>query len=545
VNDNFALRIQQLWQQSCESYRKRILIIQKTVTALQQGKLTTEQQHQAEREAHTLIGSLGSFGLSKATDISRQIQEILQQEKLLEIIKAEELELLVQQLQQCIEVDGLTASSLATSVYSRLLIIDNDIVFANQIATEAITKELKAQIAIDSEQAQKILADGGVDIILLNLDFQKNIAIGLKFLANIRSLYSDITIVIITQDDAFTTRLEVARLGIRYFLQKPIATAQILASLTQVLQKKHHSLYRLLVIDDDPGILQIVEKILSPYGYQITLLDQPLKFWETLESTNPDLLILDVELFTGEKINNTQQFTLNGFDLCQVIRSDLRWNRLPILFLSAHTDVETIQNSFAVGASDFLNKPIVAKELQTRVRTRLEQQQIWKLTEVDELTGVSLRSKALQDLTILLQKAQRQQQPLSLAMMDLDSFKSINDKYGHQVGDRVLSYLGQLLNQSFHRDDVVGRWGGEEFVVGMYGLSGQVSRERLMQVLQKLQQHSFTTSEGVSFHVTFSGGIAQFPNDGQDVQTLFQVADVALYKAKQQGRNQVLLSRSA
>jgi diguanylate cyclase (GGDEF)-like protein len=488
---------------------------------------------------------LGSFGLSKAADISRQIPKILQQEKLLEIIKAEELELLVQQLQQCIEVDGLTASSLATSVYSRLLIIDNDIVFANQIATEAITKELKAQIAIDSEQAQKILADGGVDIILLNLDFQKNIAIGLKFLANLRSLYSDITIVIITQDDAFTTRLEVARLGIRYFLQKPIATAQILASLTQVLQKKHHSLYRLLVIDDDPGILQIVEKILSPYGYQITLLDQPLKFWETLESTNPDLLILDVELFTGEQINNTQQFTLNGFDLCQVIRSDLRWNRLPILFLSAHTDVETIQNSFAVGASDFLNKPIVAKELQTRVRTRLEQQQIWKLTEVDELTGVSLRSKALQDLTILLQKAQRQQQPLSLAMMDLDSFKSINDKYGHQVGDRVLSYLGQLLNQSFHRDDVVGRWGGEEFVVGMYGLSGQVSRERLMQVLQKLQQHSFTTTERVSFHVTFSGGIAQFPNDGQDVQTLFQVADVALYKAKQQGRNQVLLSRSA
>ncbi|MCC5632570.1 response regulator [Nostoc sphaeroides CHAB 2801] len=145
------------------------------------------------------------------------------------------------------------------------------------------------------------------------------------------------------------------------------------------------TIYRLLLVDDDPGILQLVAQILSPYGYQITLLDQPDKFWETLEETNPDLLILDVELFTTHQAKNIKQVPLSGFDLCQVIRSDLRWNRLPILFLSAHTDVETIQHSFAVGANDFLNKPIVATELQTRVRTRLEQQQIWKFTETEAL----------------------------------------------------------------------------------------------------------------------------------------------------------------
>lgn len=189
-----------------------------------------------------------------------------------------------------------------------------------------------------------------------------------------------------------------------------------------------------------------------------------------------------------------------------------------------------------------MNKPIVATELQTRVRTRLEQQQIWKFTETDPLTGVNLRRKALEDLTRLLQQAQRQQQLLSLAVLDLDFFKSINDKYGHLAGDGVLSYLGQLLKQSFHLEDVVGRWGGEEFVVGIYGMTGQASRERLTQVLQTLQQHLFFISEEISFQVTFSAGIAQFPNDGKDVQTLFQTADATLYQAKQQGRNLVLLA---
>lgn len=538
-DENISPELQKLWQQSRHSYQERLLIIQKTITALQQGKLTTEQQHEAAREAHTLYGSLGSFGLDKAAEIALQIQQILQNAQAFITINIPELKLLVTQLQQYLNIETSTISSGNQLINSRLLIIDNDVILANQIATEAFNWGLMTQIASNNEQAHTMLTDAAVDLILLDLNYQNNVKLGLDFLAELRQHYSDIPVVIITQEDSFHTRLEVARLGIKCFLQKPISSSQVLVSLTQVLKQQQLFSYRLLVVDDDPVILKLVNQLLSPYGYEIILLDQPWKFWETLEQTNPDLLILDVELFT---IDNNNKLPLNGFDLCQVIRNDLRWNRLPILFLSAHTDQETIQHSFAVGANDFLTKPIVATELQTRVQRRLEQQHIWKLTEIDTLTGVSIRRKALQDLTRLLQQAQRQQQSLSLALLDLDFFKSINDRYGHPVGDRVLNYLGQLLNQSFRLEDVVGRWGGEEFVVGMYGVTGQVTRERLIQVLQKLQQHSFTTVEGSVFQVTFSAGIAQFPHDGQDLQTLFQVADVTLYQAKQQGRNLVLLT---
>jgi diguanylate cyclase (GGDEF)-like protein len=171
------------------------------------------------------------------------------------------------------------------------------------------------------------------------------------------------------------------------------------------------------------------------------------------------------------------------------------------------------------------------------VRTRLEQRQLWKVAEIDALTGLSLRRKVLQDLTRLLQLAQRQQQHFSLAVLDLDKFKFVNDQYGHEIGDRVLNYFGKLLNQSFRQEDVVGRWGGEEFVVGMYGTSREDGMRRLTQVLQQFSQYSFTALDETKFQVTFSGGIVQAPDDGQDLQTLYQKADVALYQAKAQGRN--------
>jgi diguanylate cyclase (GGDEF)-like protein len=223
-----------------------------------------------------------------------------------------------------------------------------------------------------------------------------------------------------------------------------------------------------------------------------------------------------------------------------VIRSDPRWSRLPIIFLSAHTDIETIQSSFDAGADDFLGKPIVVTELLNRIRIRLEQRKLWSMSEIDELTGLSLRRKALQDLNRLFHLAKRQGQSLSLAILDLDKFKRINDDYGHETGDRVLRYLGQLLSQAFRQEDVVARWGGEEFLVGMYGITKQQGIQRLEKISQTFSQNQFVGKDENIFQMTFSGGVAQLSEDGNDLKTLYDSADHALYQAKEQGRNQIL-----
>ena len=549
-----SLDLWEIWQECRQSYVDRLTIIEQAITALKTGTLTQEFQHQAEREAHTLIGSLGSFGLSEASRISRQIQQIFKQESVLGNSEIKKLSHLAERLRLKLFED-YTAEKKAEVSENKLtlqsndkyflLIVDDDLVLAQHLASEAISWGIVAEVAITLQQAKNSILKQKPDAVLLDLSFAEMGENGLEFLAELHSSYPEISVVVFTARDQLSDRVQAARLGSKGFLQKPIAPSQVLAAISQTLQKSQQTISKILIVDDDPQILKLLQKFLEPEGYDLILLDKAQNFWDVLERTVPDLLILDVELYgctTGNEI--FPQAELSGFDLCQIIRNDPQWYNLPILFLSAHTDSETVLQGFEAGADDFLHKPIVPTNLLTRVKKRLEQGKIRRQTELDSLTGVSNRGKSMQDITRLLRLAVRQQQPFSLAILDLDQFKLINDRYGHEIGDRVLNYFGQLLNQSFRMEDVVGRWGGEEFVVGMYGISKQNGVKRLDKMLNTFREIKFTDRNGNEFQVTFSAGIAQFIKDGEDLQTLYRAADQTLYKAKTQGRNRVLATET-
>jgi PleD family two-component response regulator len=124
---------------------------------------------------------------------------------------------------------------------------------------------------------------------------------------------------------------------------------------------------RILVVDDDLALLEALQTILHPWGFELTLLNHPQQFWGTLEQVQPDLVILDVEMPE-----------VSGIELCQVVRHDEQWGDLPILFLSAHTDDATLHKIFTVGADDYVSKPVRAVELVSRVLRRLEQARLLK-----------------------------------------------------------------------------------------------------------------------------------------------------------------------
>jgi diguanylate cyclase (GGDEF)-like protein len=125
-------------------------------------------------------------------------------------------------------------------------------------------------------------------------------------------------------------------------------------------------------------------------------------------------------------------------------------------------------------------------------------------------------------------------------VLDLDHFKQINDRYGHAAGDAVLCRLSSLLVREFRATDVVARWGGEEFVLGLYGLSCHHGVRRLTEFLEALRHEEFTGADGTRFQVTFSAGVAAYPANGADLQTLYRAADHTLYQAKATGRARVL-----
>ncbi|HEY9666008.1 MAG TPA: response regulator, partial [Coleofasciculaceae cyanobacterium] len=230
------------------------------------------------------------------------------------------------------------------------------------------------EIATDLSSAREAIARIQPDIVLLDLCFPGGVENGLDLLAELSTVQPSVPVIVFTAHESFAQRVTVARLGGRGFLQKPVSPKHIMEAIAQVLQQSNTSEAKLLIVDDDPQLLDFLCTLLAPWGFKLTLLDNPQQFWDTLEQTSPDLLILDVEMPE-----------LSGVDLCQVVRNDPRWSDLPVLFLSVFTDAQTVQRVFTAGADDYVSKPIVGPELVARVLNRLERVQI--LRKLRKLMG--------------------------------------------------------------------------------------------------------------------------------------------------------------
>ncbi|MCC5636618.1 response regulator [Nostoc sp. CHAB 5844] len=538
IEQRITSQLAGVWQRYQDKYSDRITIIQQAVQSLQENTLTEDLRQQAQQQAHTLAGSLGSFGFDNATRLCQNIEAILKSAEKLGQAQAEQIQTQLLELQKILEQNPtlIPEQSAVQPTYLnqkyQLLIVDDDVQLAQQIAAEATILGIATVVAESISAARLEIARSRPDVVLLDLCFPQSAENGFELLAELTALHPPVPVLVFTSQNSFAERVKVARMGSKGFIQKPVFPSEIMEAIATVLQQSATSSAKLLIVDDDPQILDILRTMLEPWGFTVTLLEDPQQFWDILEQFIPDMLILDLEMPN-----------LSGIDLCQVVRNDPHWSNLPVLFLSAHRDTQIVQRVFAAGADDYVTKPIVQPELLARVLCRLERSQIIrKFSEIDALTGITNRRKSVQEITRLLHLAERQSQPFYLAILDLDRFKHINDQYGHDAGDQVLSQLGKLLKQSFRQEDVVARWGGEEFVIGLYAITQQQVVKRLNHLLDTLRCLEFTTNNQETFTVTISGGVAAFPNNGRDVQTLYRAADAALYQAKAAGRDRIFLS---
>ncbi len=375
----------------------RLGVFHTAIVQLQSGHLTAEVQTAARAEAHRMIGTLGSLDQMAGSAIARQIEQLLLHPTVPEAETAQQLADLLQSLQLAIanddRGDGLTGKegngeaeempALSTAQpptpksplpLPRLLVIDDDAILTEQLQLEAGNWGMQVEIAADPTVARRAIADCKPDVILLDLTFQDTAEDGLALLAELTERGLNIPVLVFSARNDLRDRIEVARLGGQRFLHKPIAPRQVFQAINQVIKVCYTSTARVLIVDDDPVVLAQLTALLEPWAFQITTLTDPTQFWNVLEQAMPDLLILDVEM---------PEF--NGIELCQVVRNDPRWEQMPILFLSAHTDATTIQQVFVAGADDFVVKPIVGPELIARILNRLERvQMLRKLLETSK-----------------------------------------------------------------------------------------------------------------------------------------------------------------
>ncbi|MBD2577009.1 response regulator [Oscillatoria sp. FACHB-1406] len=396
--------IQQVWDTFKQTLESHIVLFDRAIAQISTGNLDLGLRTSARMEAHRLIGSLGSFGFPKGSEVARQIEQLLSLESLGEN-EARQLEELVVRLKQAVEdKPSTTATNPPLKMRSgRLLVVDDDVVLAEEVKREAIVWGFQVEVATDPTAARKSIARHPPDAIVLDLTFPHTTENGLTLLAELAQRDPRIPVLVLTARNQLSDRVEVARLGGNVFLEKPISPEEIVKAVSQELKRTQKPEARILIVDDDLQVLAALSNLLEPWGFHVRTLADPKLFWQTLQASTPDLLILDVEMPD-----------FSGIELCQVVRSDPRWSELPVLFLSGHNDTAIVHQVFAVGADDYIQKPIIGPELIARILNRLERTRILhRFAEIDELTGTTTRRKSIQDLELLLNMAQRQNQPMS------------------------------------------------------------------------------------------------------------------------------------
>lgn len=338
-------------------------------------------------------------------------------------------------------------------------------------------------------------------------------------------------IIFFSADTRLTSRVEAARHNATFFFSKPLGINDFQFIINQITARKQDHASKVLFVAQDLEFMQTAQTRLEAKNLDVFLLTNPAQILETMEEKKPDVLLLDAQV-SG----------ISGFDLCRMLRAMPTWQHLPILFVTECQDLQTRLSCFRAGADDYLCKPLVFEELYTRIEMRLTRAHLLQAyADYDPLTGLLNRRAMVTALQRRIAEAQRYNHGLSLVMLDIDHFKQINDQHGHLIGDHVLASLGRMVSKKFRVEDLKSRWGGEEFCLAFYHAHPSQTQDMLQRFLERFRTVPFLDEAGRVFHVQFSAGIACFPQHGTTIEQLLHCADHLLYKAKSQGRNQILL----
>jgi diguanylate cyclase (GGDEF)-like protein len=298
---------------------------------------------------------------------------------------------------------------------------------------------------------------------------------------------------------------------------------------------------QVLLVDDDPSQRLILRRWLSQAGYEVLEARDGLEGWELARTATPAVIVCDW-LMPG----------MNGLELCARLSTHAATQLSYVMMLTCREDTQSLVTGLDTGADEYLTKPPKQEEFLARVRNAVRQHgercaliaarsQLEQFALTDPLTGAG--NRRCLDQRLVKNSEQPPAAGIAVCMIDCDHFKSINDRYGHCVGDEILSGLVARLRQSLREGDEIYRWGGEEFCIVLQGIEPAVAGAVALRLLQQVNGTPFATTAG-ALPLTVSIGIAT-ATDASDLKLLVQQADEALLAAKRgvggnPGRNQIV-----
>jgi len=495
------------------------------------------------QQLHKLAGSAGSFGFSELSVKARE-QELIVKRWLEEQVvpSASDITAFIADVHTFCNyaihaersavdnwlVGRPQGTHLADTDRHLIYLLEDDLELAAELQVALINFGYRVEHYAALDAAEAAVDNVRPDFLLVDVMFSGDSRTGPESIAALQQRAPDpLSVVFMSARDDFDAYLAAVRAGAVGYFVKPLDIPQLVNCLESQLKLAQGSPYLILIVDDDALLARHYQVILEHAGMRVELITDPRDVLEVMRDFHPELVLLDLHLPD-----------CRGYEVAQLIRLNPDWLRVAIAYLSSESDEQAQANAVGYGGEDFLTKPISDLRLVSAVCVRAARsRQLSEAIDRDSLTGLLTHARIKERVNIEQQRAKRLGKPVCVAMIDLDHFKSVNDTYGHAIGDRVIRALAQLLRQRLRQTDSIGRYGGEEFVVALPECDVAAARLILDDLRESFAAVTFNAS-GIAFNVSLSCGVVSSDRCA-DASNLLEIADKALYRAKAEGRNRV------
>lgn len=523
------------------------------VTVLAAGWQTAKDAHsrgdalaELTRLVHSIAGSAGTFGYRRLGEVARELEQTLAQltkapdnlfsaeqsriSELIGIMAGLAVTEADERLEMSDSISRIGTENANTPNNRRVVLIEDDAYTAQDLAAKLGAFGWEVSIFNNTRDAYSALVYSEPPAAVIDIMLPEGPLAGLELIRQIQS-NRNITVphVVLSNRNDWEARLAAVRSGAAAYLVKPIDISALEEQLDRIVDCDLPEPYRVLLVDDDKILAGHYALTLSAAGMDTYAISSPSGLLGAITEFQPEIILMD--LYMPE---------CTGVEALKVIRQDAQFDSLPVVFLSAESSLAIQQDALQTGAEDFLQKPISDTNLVLAVSIRVERfRALNKLIRQDSLTGLLNHIAFKLRLEAEVDRSRRAKEPIAMVMLDIDHFKQVNDTYGHPQGDRVIKGVALLLRKRLRKSDIIGRYGGEEFVIAMPNTLPSLAVSIMDGLRESFGKLRFETSQG-EFGCTFSCGVSGGPTLEGSIK-LIKLADQALYQAKNSGRNRVEL----
>ncbi len=428
---------------------------------------------------------------------------------------------------------GAAQAGEKTAPATDLLIVDAD--QTDLLALSRLLEEegLAIRAARSVSGGKKAIDDQMPDAVIVAIPLPDGP--GYELVEHIRSLPGGDRppVLIASQQSGFLDKVKAIHCGADGYFEKSSDWSELAARLRYLLERDRPEPYRILSVEDDPDQAAFVRAVLELAGYQVRVCPDPKRFEQELGEFQPDLVLMDV-ILPG----------ITGYELTKYVRQNEKYVALPVVFLTTQGQLDAQIKAAKAGGDDYLVKPVLPPLLVAMVASKLERARLLKtLLYKDGLTKLLTHTAFMERAGSVMADLRRNPERRAvMIMIDIDGLKSVNDNYGPTTGDKVLVWLANLLRRRLRRQDLIGRFSGEEFLVIAEDLGEQEAEKLTARVLAEFSSREIEATDGTRFNVTFSAGIATLDPHVMSLEQWRSAAEEAMREAKANSKNCVQLA---